>query len=75
MTDIEDPTSEPEKPEDTGRKPASKNPLYVLATLYGEGDDFGTHIENRLAWNAWACQNLTPTEKKRNYPQDKSRYL
>ena len=64
MTDIEDPTSEPEKPEDTGRKPASKNPLYVLATLYGEGDDFGTHIENRLAWNAWACQNLTPTEKK-----------
>jgi Pentapeptide repeats (9 copies) len=48
--------------------PANENPWYVLMTLYGEQDgedvDSRLHQKNRAAWNAWACQNLSPAERE-----------
>ena len=47
---------------DGGRlTPASQNPWYVLATVFGEhGEtiDDALHEKNRAVWNAWMCQGL-----------------
>ena len=46
------------------RTPANHNPWYILMTLYGEQEEKWVngilHAKNRAAWNAWACQAMTP---------------
>jgi hypothetical protein len=63
MNDSEDSGAPTEKQQ---LKPASENPWYVLATIYGEqGEEFDEvlHARNRRIWNGWACTNLTLDER------------
>ena len=76
---LRDPSLEPweivEETEDGGAvrndgtvlKPASQNPWYVLATIWGEqpegGFDEDLAARNRRAWNQWACQDLDEEER------------
>ncbi len=50
------------------RTPANHNPWYILMTLYGEQEEKWVngilHAKNRAAWNAWACQAMTPDARK-----------
>lgn len=43
-------------------KPASENPWYVLATVYGE--DSKNAAQNRRIWNGWACSGLSNEERE-----------
>jgi hypothetical protein len=46
--------------------PASQNPWYVLATVYGEYEDGYDHelaAKNRRIWNGWACARKSDDER------------
>jgi hypothetical protein len=57
------------------KRSASKNPFYIMATIYGENTDaidFDLNEQNRGVWNAWACQGLSDDEKDeitKTYPR------
>ncbi|WP_366656641.1 pentapeptide repeat-containing protein [Fodinicurvata sp. EGI_FJ10296] len=48
--------------------PASENPWYVLATVYGEQHsdkiDHDLHKKNMRIWNAWSCRGMDQDIKK-----------